>query len=82
MSSIDNLIQTVKALREPDTGCPWDIEQNHQSIERPPHTVSNYAHFYSQQYSHAPEGFSGRKTLLSDRSILHSIALAGGISIQ
>ncbi len=32
MSSIDNLIQTVKALREPDTGCPWDIEQDHQSI--------------------------------------------------
>ncbi len=32
MSSINNLIQTVKALREPDTGCPWDIEQNHQSI--------------------------------------------------
>ena len=32
MSSITDLIQTVKALREPDTGCPWDIEQNHQSI--------------------------------------------------
>ena len=32
MSSINNLIQTVKALREPDTGCPWDIEQDHQSI--------------------------------------------------
>ena len=32
MSSIDNLIQTVKALREPNTGCPWDIGQDHQSI--------------------------------------------------
>ena len=32
MSSINNLIQTVNALREPNTGCPWDIEQDHQSI--------------------------------------------------
>jgi XTP/dITP diphosphohydrolase/tetrapyrrole methylase family protein/MazG family protein len=32
MSAIDDLIQTVAALREPGTGCPWDIEQDHQSI--------------------------------------------------
>ena len=32
MSSIDDLIQTVAALREPETGCPWDIEQDHQSL--------------------------------------------------
>jgi XTP/dITP diphosphohydrolase/tetrapyrrole methylase family protein/MazG family protein len=32
MSAIEDLIQTVAALREPDTGCPWDIEQDHQSI--------------------------------------------------
>ena len=32
MSSINDLIQTVAALREPETGCPWDIEQTHQSI--------------------------------------------------
>jgi XTP/dITP diphosphohydrolase/tetrapyrrole methylase family protein/MazG family protein len=32
MSSIDELIQTVAALREPETGCPWDIEQDHQSL--------------------------------------------------
>lgn len=32
MSSIARLIQTVAALREPDTGCPWDIEQDHRSI--------------------------------------------------
>ncbi|NQY32738.1 MAG: MazG family protein [Coraliomargarita sp.] len=32
MSAIDDLIQTVAALRDPDTGCPWDIEQTHQSI--------------------------------------------------
>lgn len=32
MSAIDDLITTVAALREPETGCPWDIEQDHQSI--------------------------------------------------
>ena len=32
MNFINNLIQTVRALRDPDSGCPWDIEQNHQSI--------------------------------------------------
>lgn len=32
MSSINDLIQTVAHLRNPDTGCPWDIEQTHQSI--------------------------------------------------
>ena len=32
MNSIDHLIQTVKALRNPDSGCPWDMQQDHQSI--------------------------------------------------
>jgi XTP/dITP diphosphohydrolase/tetrapyrrole methylase family protein/MazG family protein len=32
MASIDDLIATVAALREPETGCPWDIEQDHQSL--------------------------------------------------
>lgn len=32
MSAIEDLLQTVAALREPGTGCPWDIEQDHQSI--------------------------------------------------
>jgi XTP/dITP diphosphohydrolase/tetrapyrrole methylase family protein/MazG family protein len=32
MSAIEELLQTVAALREPKTGCPWDIEQDHQSI--------------------------------------------------
>lgn len=31
MSSIEALIKTVAALRAPD-GCPWDIEQTHQSL--------------------------------------------------
>lgn len=32
MASIDDLLATVAALRDPDTGCPWDIEQDHQSL--------------------------------------------------
>jgi XTP/dITP diphosphohydrolase/tetrapyrrole methylase family protein/MazG family protein len=32
MSAINALIKTVAALRDPQTGCPWDIEQDHQSI--------------------------------------------------
>ena len=31
MSAIENLIHTVSRLRAPD-GCPWDIEQTHQSL--------------------------------------------------
>lgn len=32
MSAIEDLIKTVAVLRDPNTGCPWDIEQDHQSI--------------------------------------------------
>lgn len=32
MASIDDLIETVAALRDPETGCPWDIEQDHRSL--------------------------------------------------
>ncbi|MGC6456405.1 MAG: MazG family protein [Coraliomargaritaceae bacterium] len=32
MSSMDALLKTVAALRDPESGCPWDIEQTHQSI--------------------------------------------------
>ena len=32
MPAIDELIRTVAALRDPNTGCPWDVEQDHQSI--------------------------------------------------
>lgn len=32
MSAIEDLLKTVAALRDPQGGCPWDIEQTHQSI--------------------------------------------------
>ncbi|MEM1410405.1 MAG: nucleoside triphosphate pyrophosphohydrolase [Pseudomonadota bacterium] len=30
--SIEALAQLMAALRDPDEGCPWDVEQNHRSI--------------------------------------------------
>ena len=29
---IDDLLDVMRALRDPDNGCPWDIEQNFASI--------------------------------------------------
>ena len=34
---ISRLIEIMAALRDPDTGCPWDIEQDFQSIK--PYTI-------------------------------------------
>lgn len=30
----ERLVRVVKALRDPQTGCPWDLEQTHQSLLR------------------------------------------------
>jgi MazG family protein len=32
--SIDALKELMSALRDPDGGCPWDVEQDHRSIAR------------------------------------------------
>ena len=32
MSHLESLKNTIAALREPETGCPWDIAQDHQSL--------------------------------------------------
>lgn len=32
MSNIDDLLEVMKALRDPDNGCPWDIKQTSASI--------------------------------------------------
>ena len=32
MSDLDKLLQIMKDLRDPDSGCPWDIEQTFSSI--------------------------------------------------
>ena len=31
-AEIERLIDIMAALRTPETGCPWDLEQNFQSI--------------------------------------------------
>jgi len=36
-SDINNLLEIMAALRDPDTGCPWDIEQDFATIA--PHTI-------------------------------------------
>ena len=32
MQSIENLIEIMQSLRDPDKGCPWDLEQDFQSL--------------------------------------------------
>ena len=34
MSEIDQTLQIMKQLRDPDSGCPWDIKQTHSSIAK------------------------------------------------
>ena len=36
-TSIEYLIQIMRALRDPDSGCPWDIEQTFETIA--PYTI-------------------------------------------
>jgi ATP diphosphatase len=36
-SPIERLLSIMARLRDPETGCPWDVEQNFQSIA--PHTI-------------------------------------------
>ncbi len=37
MAEIDNLLELMRALRNPDGGCPWDLEQDFASIA--PYTI-------------------------------------------
>lgn len=32
--ALNRLIDVIKALRHPETGCPWDLKQTHQSLLR------------------------------------------------
>ena len=34
MSEIDQTLQIMEQLRDPDSGCPWDIKQTHSSIAK------------------------------------------------
>ena len=37
MSGIEKLLEIMKALRDPETGCPWDVEQDFSTIA--PYTI-------------------------------------------
>ena len=37
MSGIEKLLEIMAALREPATGCPWDLEQDFSTIA--PYTI-------------------------------------------
>lgn len=37
MNNIEKLLEIMARLREPDTGCPWDLEQDFSTIA--PHTI-------------------------------------------
>ena len=37
VASIDRLLEVMDRLRDPDTGCPWDLEQTFRTIA--PHTI-------------------------------------------
>ena len=32
MQSIEKLVEIMQSLRDPDNGCPWDLEQDFQSL--------------------------------------------------
>ncbi len=34
-STFDRLLETMRRLRDPETGCPWDLEQTHASLRDP-----------------------------------------------
>ena len=37
MNNIEKLLEIMDRLRDPESGCPWDLEQDHSSIA--PHTI-------------------------------------------
>jgi tetrapyrrole methylase family protein/MazG family protein len=33
-SAFDELVEVVSSLRDPENGCPWDLEQTHESLAK------------------------------------------------
>ena len=61
MSSINKLLEIMASLRNPDTGCPWDLEQDFASIA--PYTVEEA---YEVADAIAREDFHGLRDELGD----------------
>jgi MazG family protein len=68
--AFEKLVQTVKALRHPQTGCPWDLKQTHSSLTK-------YLLEESYEFIHEVEekNYDGMKEELGDvllQVLLHS----------
>ena len=37
LAQLDRIIEIMRRLRDPDTGCPWDVEQDFSTIA--PYTI-------------------------------------------
>lgn len=61
MNNIEKLLKIMASLRDPDTGCPWDLEQDFASIA--PYTVEEA---YEVADAIAREDFQGLRDELGD----------------
>ena len=46
MRNIDRLIDIMARLRDPEDGCPWDVEQGFASIA--PYTIEEAGHLHDK----------------------------------
>lgn len=61
MSNIDNLLEVMKRLRDPDDGCPWDVQQDFSTIA--PYTIEEA---YEVADAIARSDFEGLRDELGD----------------
>jgi len=61
MSNINNLLEVMARLRDPDNGCPWDVQQDFSTIA--PYTIEEA---YEVADAIAREDFAGLKDELGD----------------
>mgnify|MGYP000950729296 CR=1 FL=1 len=70
MTPFEELIQRIKSLRDPQTGCPWDIEQTHASLT--PYFLEEVHEFLDALERHGP---SSAKTWEELGDVLFQVAL-------
>jgi len=63
-----DLVDTVAKLRDPETGCPWDLKQNHQSLL--PYLIEE-----AYEYSYAVENQSAKEQLEELGDVLLQVIL-------
>ena len=67
--AFDEIFSIMRQLRDPDTGCPWDREQDFQSIA--PHTIEEE---YEVADAIAKQDYEGLRDELGD------LPIASGLS--